>query len=206
MPTHPTSGLPPSAQPRSGQPESAESGQPEAQPPGQPPSDPPPHLADMLMYRLYQAWSQSNPVFVRLCEGRFGITRREWRILACAIEGGIMSSAELAAAAKLDLARTSRTLGALCQKGWLRRLHDSADRRVVRVEATAEGLARYQALLPEVLRLNELLVQDLNEAEVALLRDFLGRIEQRGRRMAEDNIVADKASRREGGTRRAQYA
>ncbi|MDH0739384.1 MarR family winged helix-turn-helix transcriptional regulator [Achromobacter spanius] len=180
MPTHPTSGLPP--------------------------SDPPPHLADMLMYRLYQAWSQSNPVFVRLCEGRFGITRREWRILACAIEGGIMSSAELAAAAKLDLARTSRTLGALCQKGWLRRLHDSADRRVVRVEATAEGLARYQALLPEVLRLNELLVQDLNEAEVALLRDFLGRIEQRGRRMAEDNIVADKASRREGGTRRAQYA
>lgn len=198
MPTQPTAGLPPSGRPPSGQ--------PEAQPPGQLPSDPPPHLADMLMYRLYQAWSQSNPVFVRLCEGRFGITRREWRILACAIEGGIMSSAELAAAAKLDLARTSRTLGALCQKGWLRRLHDSADRRVVRVEATAEGLARYQALLPEVLRLNELLVQDLNEAEVALLRDFLGRIEQRGRRMAEDNIVADKASRREGGTRRAQYA
>ncbi|CAB3671524.1 DNA-binding transcriptional repressor MarR [Achromobacter spanius] len=194
MPIHPTSGLPPSGRPESGQ------------PPGQPPSDPPPHLADMLMYRLYQAWSQSNPVFVRLCEGRFGITRREWRILACAIEGGIMSSAELAAAAKLDLARTSRTLGALCEKGWLRRLHDSTDRRVVRVEATAEGLARYRALLPEVLRLNELLVQDLSDAEVALLRDFLGRIEQRGRRMAEDNIVADKASRREGGTRRAQYA
>ena len=31
-------------------------------------------LSDMLMYRLYQAWSQSNPVFVRLCEGRYGIT------------------------------------------------------------------------------------------------------------------------------------
>ncbi|WP_338879331.1 MarR family transcriptional regulator [Achromobacter veterisilvae] len=164
------------------------------------------HLEDMLMYRLYQAWAQSNPVFLRLCEGRFGITRREWRILACAVEGGIMSSAELAAAAKLDLARTSRTLGALCEKGWLRRLHDSADRRVVRVEATAEGLARYQALLPEVSRLNDLLVQDLSDAEVALLRGFLGRIEQRGRRMAEDNIVAEKASRREGGTRRARYA
>ena len=89
-------------------------------------------LSDMLMYRLYQAWSQSNPVFVRLCEGRYGITRREWRLLACAVEGGIMTSAELAAAAKLDLARTSRTLGTLCEKGWLRRLHDSADRRVVR--------------------------------------------------------------------------
>jgi DNA-binding MarR family transcriptional regulator len=166
----------------------------------------PPHLADMLMYRLYQAWSQSNPVFVRLCEGRFGITRREWRILACAVEGGIMSSAELAAAAKLDLPRTSRTLGTLCEKGWLRRLHDSADRRVVRVEATAEGIDRYQRLLPEVARLNDLLVQDLSHDEIALLRDFLARIEQRGRRMADDNIVSEKASRREGGTRRARYA
>ncbi|CAB3636073.1 DNA-binding MarR family transcriptional regulator [Achromobacter marplatensis] len=166
----------------------------------------PPHLADMLMYRLYQAWSQSNPVFVRLCEGRFGITRREWRILACAVEGGIMNSAELAAAAKLDLPRTSRTLGTLCEKGWLRRLHDSADRRVVRVEATAEGIDRYQRLLPEVARLNDLLVQDLNHDEIALLRDFLARIEQRGRRMADDNIVSEKASRREGGTRRARYA
>ncbi|MGE8676987.1 MAG: MarR family winged helix-turn-helix transcriptional regulator [Achromobacter marplatensis] len=166
----------------------------------------PPHLADMLMYRVYQAWSQSNPVFVRLCEGRFGITRREWRILACAVEGGIMNSAELAAAAKLDLPRTSRTLGTLCEKGWLRRLHDSADRRVVRVEATAEGIDRYQRLLPEVARLNDLLVQDLNHDEIALLRDFLARIEQSGRRMADDNIVSEKASRREGGTRRARYA
>ena len=166
----------------------------------------PRQLADMLMYRLYQAWSQSNPVFLRLCEGRFGITRREWRVLACAVEGGTMNSAELAAAAKLDLTRTSRTLGALCEKGWLRRLHDSADRRVVRVEATAEGIARYDALLPEVSHLNDLLVQDLSDDEVALLRDFLGRIEQRGRRMAEDNIVSEKASRREGGTRRPRYA
>lgn len=172
----------------------------------EPPLSEPPHLADMLMYRLYQAWSQSNPVFVRMCEGRFGITRREWRILACAVEGGIMNSAELAAAAKLDLARTSRTLGALCEKGWLRRLHDSADRRVVRVEATPEGIARYQALLPEVSRLNDLLVQDLSDSEVVLLRNFLARIEQRGRRMAEDNIVTEKASRRDGGTRRARYA
>lgn len=161
-------------------------------------------LADMLLYRLYQAWSQANPVFLRLCEGRFGITRREWHILACAVESGSMSSAELAAVAKLDLTRTSRTLSTLCQKGWIRRRQDDADRRVVRVEATEEGKARYHALLPEIARLNNLLVQDLDDREVALLRDFLGRIEQRGRRMSQDNIVAEKASRREGGTRRAR--
>lgn len=67
------------------------------------------------------------------------------------------------------------------------------------------GPDRYRALLPEVLRLNDLLVQDLDAAEVALLRDLLTRIERRGRRMAQDNLITDKASRREGGTRRAQY-
>ena len=105
---------------------------------------------------------------------------------------------------QLDLARTSRTLGTLCEKGWLRRLHDSADRRVVRVEATERGQERYLALLPEVARLNDMLVQDLSATEVEQLRGFLARIEQRGRRMAEDKIVSDKASRRAGGTRRAR--
>ena len=90
------------------------------------------------------------------------------------------------------------------REGWLRRLHDSADRRVVRVEATERGQERYLALLPEVARLNDMLVQDLSATEVEQLRGFLARIEQRGRRMAEDKIVSDKASRRAGGTRRAR--
>lgn len=161
-------------------------------------------LDDMLMYRLYQAWFQSSPVFVRLCEGRFGITRREWRLLACAVEHGPMSSADLAASAKLDLARTSRTLGALCEKGWLRRVQRGADRRVVLVEATAGGRDRYNALLPEVQRLNALLTQDLTDAELAQLRTLLARVEQRGQAMAQENLVVEKASRRSGGTRRAR--
>ena len=49
-----------------------------------------------------------------------------------------------------------------------------------------------------------MLVQDLSATEVEQLRGFLARIEQRGRRMAEDKIVSDKASRRAGGTRRAR--
>ncbi|SAI67596.1 MarR family transcriptional regulator [Bordetella ansorpii] len=161
-------------------------------------------LDDMLMYRLYQAWFQSSPVFVRLCEGRFGITRREWRVLACAVEHGPMASADLAATAKLDLARTSRTLGALCEKGWLRRVQVGDDRRVVQVEATDSGHDCYGALMPEVQRLNDLLTQDLSSDEVAQLRALLARVEQRGLAMAQQNLVSEKASRRSGGTRRVR--
>ncbi|AUL14947.1 winged helix DNA-binding domain protein [Bordetella bronchiseptica MBORD675] len=159
-------------------------------------------LQDMLMYRLYQAWSQSNPVFVRLCEGRYGITRREWRILAAAVEHGRMTSAALAAAASLDLVRTSRTVGALCRKGWLQREHGLSDRRVVHIEATEAGLAHYQAVLPAVAQLNDLLAESLDPAEIDQLRDLLARIEARGRAMAAGNLIAEKADRRAGGTRR----
>lgn len=160
-------------------------------------------LHDMFMYQLYQAWSQANPVFVRLCEGRFGITRREWRVLACSVEGGSLTSTELAAAAQLDLVRTSRTLGVLCDKGWLLRVPHPDDRRVVRVEPTEAGRACYRDMLPEVRKLNQLLTQDLTQEEIQLMRGLLGKVARRGLIMAHENIVQEKANRREGGTRNA---
>jgi len=160
------------------------------------------HLADMPMYRLYQAWAQASPVFVRLCEGRFGITRREWRLLAVAVEHGPLTSAELAAAARLDLVRTSRALGTLCGKGWTERIRDADDKRVMHVMATGAGRALYRAMLPEIARLNELLVADLDLKERRQLERLLDIVAERGARMAMENVVADKASRRQGGTRR----
>ena len=37
---------------------------------------------DLLMYRMYRLTSVAGAMVVRLCEGGFGITCREWRILA----------------------------------------------------------------------------------------------------------------------------
>jgi len=162
----------------------------------------PDHLADMPMYCLYQAWSQASPVFVRLCEGRFGITRREWRLLAAAVEYGPLTSAELAATARLDLVRTSRALGTLCEKGWLARVRDARDKRIMNVMATDAGRALYSAMLPEIARLNTLLMSDLTPDESRQLLRLLQIVAQRGARMATENVVADKASRRQGGTRR----
>lgn len=166
------------------------------------PAQPLAHLADMPMYYLYQAWSQASPVFVRLCEGRFGITRREWRLLAAVVEYGPLTSAELGATARLDLVRTSRALGTLCEKGWTIREQDAQDRRVANIMATESGCALYQAMLPEITRLNELLMADLTPDESRQLLRLLQVVAQRGERMATENIVADKASRRQGGTRR----
>jgi len=162
-----------------------------------------PPLEEMVMFRLYAAWSRASPVFVRLSEGQFGITRREWRVLAAAVAHGPMTSAGLAAAAGLDLVRTSRALGTLCDKGWLQRIPDPRDGRVVHVHVTEAGHGLYAGLMPEILRLNDILTTDLSTEERTTLLQLLRKVEARGQQMADDNLVEAKASRRLGGTRRA---
>ena len=39
-------------------------------------------LDDLLLYRLSRLLSVGGSMVIRLCEGRFGITRREWRVIA----------------------------------------------------------------------------------------------------------------------------
>src|SRR5690606_13020476 len=86
-----------------------------------------PKLGDMMMFRLYRAWAAGNPIFTRLCEGRFNITRREWRLLAIAVQHDRLTSTEMTHAVGLDGPRTSRAVGTLCNKGLLERRRDSGD-------------------------------------------------------------------------------
>ena len=39
-------------------------------------------LDDLLLYRLSRLLGVAGAPVIRLCEGQFGITRREWRVLA----------------------------------------------------------------------------------------------------------------------------
>ena len=113
--------------------------------------DKPATLRDMVVFRIYRAWSAANPIFTRLCEGRFNITRREWRILATSVTHGRLGSAALAKAAMLDSVRTSRSITALCAKGWLQRQRDTRDARNIYVEASPAGLDLYRRIMPIII-------------------------------------------------------
>ena len=58
---------------------------------------------------------------LRVCEGEFGIPRREWRLLAILGEGGALQPSDLAIRAELDRSRTSRALAGLQAKGLVAR-------------------------------------------------------------------------------------
>ncbi|NYT58241.1 winged helix-turn-helix transcriptional regulator [Alcaligenaceae bacterium] len=154
-----------------------------------------PTLDEMLMFKLYRAWAAGNPIFTRLCEGRFNITRREWRLLAIAGQYDSLTSTQLAHVAALDAPRTSRAVGSLCSKGLLERSRDLYDARTVHISVTKRGLNLYREIMPLVASLNDVIFQDLGAEEVQALGVMLDRIVSRAGRMIEDDLVKERTHR-----------
>ena len=154
-----------------------------------------PTLDDMMMFRLYRAWSAGNPIFTRLCEGRFNITRREWRVLAVAVQHDSLTSTQLARAVSLDAPRTSRAIGTLCNKALLARSRDPDDARTVHISVTPDGLHLYGRIMPVVASLNTEIFQDLDADELRALGSMLDRVVRRAGKLMEDDLIKERPHR-----------
>lgn len=142
---------------------------------------------DLLLYRLGRLVSTGGSLVVRLCEGQFGITRREWRLLAqLALKPGL-SPTELASLASLDKARTSRAIGGLVDKGLLERRPLPQDRRQAELVLTAAGQALYEQLMPEARRINRELLAPLSAAELVQLDGLLTRLQTHASLVVQHN-------------------
>ena len=145
----------------------------------------PKSLDDMLLYVLWQLQAAARRPVVRLCEAQFGITRREWRMLAQLADSEGMPSSALAERAALDRAQTSRAVSALVQKGLVVRTPRPGNRREVLLHLTERGRALYAALLPRVAAINQELLSVLSETEVATLDALVQRLRAQADRMVE---------------------
>lgn len=152
-------------------------------------------LRTQPLFQLYLAWSSANPMFVRLSEGRFNVTRREWRILATLRRFERLSASDLAHEVQLDLVRTSRTVTRLVEKGLVSRVKNSSNARSVWVCLEPAGHTIYEKMKPLVQELNELLVQDLDQQELKQLTVILQKITQRAQQLNGSTLITDKARR-----------
>ena len=157
-------------------------------------------LGDLLLYRLSRLAGAAGMPAVRLCEGRYGITRREWRMLALLAEGGLMHPSALAVQAQLDRARTSRALSALVAKGWLRRTVQANDQRYAHVELTDSGRRLHAQLFPEIAALNRELLSALSPEAISTLESSLERLQSQAEQLAA-TCALPKAGRLRGRSR-----
>lgn len=159
-------------------------------------------LDDLLLYRLSRINATAGAIVIRLCEGRHGITRREWRVLALLGQEKELLSSQLAERIQLDRARTSRAVTSLAAKQLVQRRAGPADRRQARLSLTPAGRRLYAQLMPEVQALNRHILAVLAPDEVDRLDDMLQRLQERSIRLATEASLP-KADRRRGGRSRA---
>lgn len=156
-------------------------------------------IDDLLLYRLGRLSSVAGAMVVRLCEGGYGITRREWAVVAQLHENGSLPPSALAERMHRDRARTSRTLTALVEKQLVLRSVTAHDRRSARVELTPAGQQLYEALMPQVQAINSQILSVLQPDEAARFDEVLARLQVRaGALLTELSPDLPKANRRQG--------
>ncbi|WP_417284718.1 MarR family winged helix-turn-helix transcriptional regulator [Comamonas sp.] len=154
-------------------------------------------LDDLFLYHLARLMSSAGSMVVRMCEGGFGITRREWRLIGLLADQGPMQPSQLAEHAQLDRTRTSRTISTLIAKGLLQKQGIAGDGRQALVQLSAAGLALHAQLFPQVRQINQELLGDISDAELQLLSQMFTRIGARAALMQQQGDFP-KAERRRG--------
>ncbi|HXF44646.1 MAG TPA: MarR family transcriptional regulator [Burkholderiaceae bacterium] len=162
----------------------------------------PRRLEDLFNYRLFQLQALASAPVRRLLEGRFGITRREWRVLALLATHGALSPSELALRAHLDRPRTSRALQALVRKSLAQRAPLAADARRATASLTERGMALYEEVFPAIAQINARLVAVLDPTSLNALDQMLERLTEHARRLDAELARDVRADRRHGGSRR----
>jgi DNA-binding MarR family transcriptional regulator len=86
---------------------------------------------------------------------KLGLTRAQWWVLTHLFRGDGVSQTELAETLEIEKPTLGRLLDRLEAKGWVRREHDTGDRRVWRVHLTEEvepALRTMRAIAAELRR------------------------------------------------------
>lgn len=157
----------------------------------------PTSLDELLLFRIGRLLAIAGAPVIRLCEGRHGITRREWRLISVLAQQGPLKSSVLAERAHLDRGRTSKTVSDLVRKNLLVRTPLPQDRRYAELRLTDAAQAIYNDLFPVVVRVNQSLLAGLDPTDVQHFDAVLAQLQQQAGQWAFDEELP-KADRRKG--------
>jgi DNA-binding MarR family transcriptional regulator len=109
---------------------------------------------------------------------RFGLSESDIETLEQLIDMGASTAGKLAEVTGLTSGAVTRVIDRLEQAGYVRRVPDPADRRRVIVEVVPEKVAAVQAALNRVSTAGAEQIGKYTDAQLALITDFLTRMEQ----------------------------
>ena len=139
-------------------------------------------LGEFLPYRLSVVTEAVSRLFAEHYEARFGITIREWRVMAVVGEAPPRSTQEVIERTGMDRVKVSRAAIRLVDKGLLARRPDPGDARAHLLSLTRKGEGVYRAIVPLAREIQAALAAGLTAEEEAQLGAILHKI---GTRAAE---------------------
>jgi len=152
-------------------------------------------IEDLLLFRMSKVIAQGGGLVRRICEGRFGITRREWTVLAIVATQSRVAWSEVRVRCEVDEAQFSRAVSSLVAKGLLHR--ENLPNRQVLLQLSEPGRALYEEMFPIALGIHGELLAALDPATIAILESALARLHERGEELAARTPVP-KADRSRG--------
>lgn len=161
---------------------------------------------DLLNYRLLRLFALAGAPVIRLCEGRYGITRREFRLLTLVVDAGPISPSRLSELAHLDAARASRVVAALMKKQLVRRDVQDDDRRFAVIAATDKGRELHRELFPQIAQINRQMVSVLDARQLAALDEILSVLTEHAETVNASIVLDVRADRGRGRDRHADEA
>lgn len=157
---------------------------------------------DLLNYRLNRLLASSGALVTRICEGRYGITRREWRLICILADHGAMSPSQLAERSHLERPRVSRHVSDLVTKKLFARIVNPDDRRRAWVDITPRGRDLHAEFFPQSVQLNNLVLATLSASELAAFDQALTKLTSAAEALFKSHPLPERADRRHGGRRR----
>lgn len=99
-----------------------------------------------------------------------GLRAPEWRILATLHSRHRLSMSALADLTSIDRTTLTRVVERMVKAGWVMRLTDASDARVIRLTLTGSGERLFARIWPQVWQVNERAMANLPEPAIGLVR------------------------------------
>ncbi|HEX7043057.1 MAG TPA: MarR family transcriptional regulator [Burkholderiales bacterium] len=133
----------------------------------------PPDITGLLGYRLHAIVAKISSVAIRICEGRYGISRREWHIMGLLDARGPQTPSQLAGSCHLDRPRVSRAISALAAKGLVIRRPVENDRKRALLSLTSAGRELQKRIFEDIACVNAAVIEGLDEEQLQQLHRLL---------------------------------
>lgn len=154
-------------------------------------------IQDLLLFRLSRILAIGGSMVTRICEGQYGITRREWAVMALVGQADEVRWSKIVEQSEIDEAPLSRAITSLAAKGLV------SKRRVpsqgVWVSLTDAGRKVFTEFFPVTRSINVRLLQGLDQRDITRLDEALQVIHRNAVTLAEGADLP-KADRRRGRT------